>query len=203
MKPGAKSPGRRSIHCAIAAGGKNCTPSISASAGAERPVVLSAIKPDEFLARFLRGLKFRDAGQAARDPEFLVQFARSGCIVFFPGAHVTRGAGIPEVWVPIFPAGTFLQKHFTSRVENEDVHGAMSQVIPMHFGPRGAAYDPILFIDHREQLVPGSLPAAGDAGWRTKLVKQIHCSSDNSSARAVSGSINLLRGHRPIGSQAS
>ena len=55
--------------------------------------------------------------------------------------------------MPVFPARTLLQKQFPLPIENEDVDGAMSQVIPMHFASRRGPDDAIHFVDHRKLLL--------------------------------------------------
>ena len=55
--------------------------------------------------------------------------------------------------MPIFPAGPLLQIHIPELIENEDMNGAMAQVIPMHFRAGGVTLDLIIFIDHWELLV--------------------------------------------------
>src|SRR5436309_615415 len=47
---------------------------------------------------------------------------------------MTGGARVPQERMSIFPARTLLQIKLASLIENEDVDGAMTQVIPMHFG---------------------------------------------------------------------
>jgi hypothetical protein len=55
--------------------------------------------------------------------------------------------------MPIFAARTLLQIELASLVKNQDVDGAMTQVIPMHFGPGCLTQNPIHFIDHWEEFV--------------------------------------------------
>jgi hypothetical protein len=52
--------------------------------------------------------------------------------------------------MPILEARSFLKKKLANPVEEEDVHGPVEQVIPMHFAAwRGADYA-VLGIDHGE-----------------------------------------------------
>ena len=55
----------------------------------------------------------------------------------------------------IFPARPLLQIQIPDVIENEDMNGAMAQVIPMHFRPAGMTPNFIIFIDHWELLVRG------------------------------------------------
>ena len=97
------------------------------------------------------------------------------------------GARVPKIGMPIFPARTLLQEQFPRAVENENVHGAMPQVIPMHFAAWRGPNHAVHFVHHRK-LLRGvrARPFADVAGW-TKLASAIHCSSDNSSALADRG----------------
>jgi hypothetical protein len=54
--------------------------------------------------------------------------------------------------MPVFPARTPLQKQFPRAVENENVHGAMPQVIPMHFTPRGRPKNTAHYVQHHKLL---------------------------------------------------
>jgi hypothetical protein len=67
---------------------------------------------------------------------------------------MTGGARVPQERMSIFATRTLLQIKLASLIENEDVDGAMTQVIPMHFGTGCVAQNPIRFIDHWKELVP-------------------------------------------------
>src|SRR5262249_53207045 len=62
-------------------------------------------------------------------------------------------AGVPFERMAIFPSGALLQVNLTCLVKNEDVNGAMTQVIPMHFRTAGVTPDPIIFVDDWQRLV--------------------------------------------------
>jgi hypothetical protein len=70
----------------------------------------------------------------------------------------------------VFPARPLLQIQIPDVIKNEDMNGAMAQVIPMHFSPAGLTPDFIIFIDHWELLVrDGSHPLAST--WRDAIRK--------------------------------
>ena len=46
---------------------------------------------------------------------------------------MARRAGIPDARDGGLSSATFLQKKLAAPIENEEVNGAMEQVIPMHF----------------------------------------------------------------------
>ena len=54
--------------------------------------------------------------------------------------------------MPILPARALLQEQLAAAVENEQVHGAMAQVIPMHFRAGFGSDDAIIFIHDRERF---------------------------------------------------
>ena len=109
--------------------------------------MFAAIEPDEFLAGLLGGRQFCRSLQFRRHPKFFAQLARRRRVVLLARSDVARCAGIPKLGMPIFPARTFLQKQLAGAVEKKDVHGAMPQVIPMHFAARRGPDDAIVFID--------------------------------------------------------
>jgi len=72
--------------------------------------------------------------------------------------------------MPIFPARAVLQVNLAGRVENQDVNGAMAQVIPMHLGTAGIAQNSIVFIDDGETLIVRQ--ANIGARWRCDEIHQ-------------------------------
>jgi len=54
--------------------------------------------------------------------------------------------------MPIFLTRALLQVNFASSVEDQNMHSAMEQVIPMHLRAARGAQNPIIFIDDREAL---------------------------------------------------
>src|SRR5262249_22910105 len=76
-----------------------------------------------------------------------------GCfVVIFSDSYVARCAGVPFQRMTIFRTRALLQIHISGLIENEDMNGAMAQVIPMHFGPACVAANSVIPIDHREPL---------------------------------------------------
>src|SRR2546423_10053438 len=65
---------------------------------------------------------------------------------------MARRARIPEIGMTIFPRRALLEKELTAAVENEEVDGAMSQVIPMHFRARTGPDHTIVFVHDGERL---------------------------------------------------
>ena len=55
--------------------------------------------------------------------------------------------------MPVFPARALLQIDFTCWVENQDVNGAMAQVIRMHLRAAGIPQNLVVFIDDGEALI--------------------------------------------------
>jgi hypothetical protein len=72
--------------------------------------------------------------------------------------------------MPVFPARALLQIQTPELIENEDMNGAMAQVIPMHFSPGGMPPDFIIFIDHWELLVRGGADPLAQR-WRDTIRK--------------------------------
>ena len=98
--------------------------------------------------------------------------------------------------MPIFPTGALLQIHISDLIENEDMNGAMEEVIPMHFRAACVAADSVVLIDHREPLVRASSRSPGTEAARCNsqgrsiaamiippLVRSDRC-SDSSRARS-------------------
>ena len=92
----------------------------------------------------------------------------------------------------IFPARALLQVNIAGLVENQDVNGAMAQVIPMHFRAAGVAAE----FDHFYRP-PGTAHwslehISGHGSGAMKFARAIHCSNDNSSARAFGSMFRQL-----------
>ena len=85
------------------------------------------VDPDEFLAGFGAGGDFEEAfrGGFGFAADFFAKFALGARVIFLAAIEVAGGGGIPGARKTIFGHGTFLKEQFATRVEDEDVNGAM------------------------------------------------------------------------------
>src|SRR4029077_13126301 len=81
---------------------------------------------------------------------------------------MASGARVPKVGMPVFPARTLLQEQFPLAVENENVYGAMPQVIPMHFAPRRGPNHAVHFV-HYHKLLGGVHAHRSESRWLDEI----------------------------------
>ena len=118
----------------------------------------SAVEANVFPAGFDAGCDARDfLGRGlGGDAHFLVKLADGGGFVGLAGVEVAGNAGVPQAGAHVFEERAFLEKKVAAFVENEDMDGAVGELLRVDFRAGGGADDLVVSIDHVEDF-PGFL----------------------------------------------
>lgn len=113
------------------------------------PLVLGPVDPAEFPACLRPSLQLEETGRHGieSDPQFLGHFPQATGVVLLAAVEMARGRGIPDARPVVLGQGSLLQEELASRVEDQDMHRAVTEIEPMNLRTGCGTDHLIAFID--------------------------------------------------------
>jgi hypothetical protein len=91
----------------------------------------------------------------ADDADLLGELAACGQLVVLPGSDDPADGHVPEAGIDVLGLRAAVDEKVALTVPDQQIHGAVQEIVAPHFGPGHLAHDPVVRVDDVDELACG------------------------------------------------